>query len=159
MAQVEETRSRSGSSKTRATHRSLRVDLTPMVDLGFLLITFFILTTGMKEPKVADLFLPKDIGETPVWKSGVLNIVLLGQDSISYYHGDNKSEMFYTTYAGIRKVIQNKQKLVASILKTREKMILLINPTDNSRYQNLIDILDEVQINGVQHYYISNSRP
>ena len=156
MAQITETRRRGRPATTKG-RRSFGVDLTPMVDLGFLLMTFFILTTALREPKVANLELPIDKGDTQELKnSAVITLMLLGNDSINYYHGKNDQEIYHTTFAGIRKVIQEKQKFVAQKLGDRRHTILIVKPTDKSRYQNLIDILDEIAINGVTRYYILN---
>ena len=64
-------------SKKYSARNSLGVDLTPMVDLGFLLITFFILSTALSEPLVAQLVMPKDSDvKTPVKENAVLTLSL-----------------------------------------------------------------------------------
>ena len=68
--------------------KNIRVDLTPMVDLGFLLITFFILTTSLDEKKEMKLLLPKDSKDsTLLEKSTTLIFLLKANDSIGYYGG------------------------------------------------------------------------
>ena len=86
MAQIEE--NNRSKSKKYSKRKSVRVDLTPMVDLGFLLITFFILTTTLSDPTIANLFLPKDsIIKTPVKANAALTLLLTRNDSIKYFEG------------------------------------------------------------------------
>jgi biopolymer transport protein ExbD len=68
---------------------SVKIDMTPMVDLGFLLITFFIFTTSMAEPKITKLLMPKDGRETNVPQSKALT-VLLDKNKVYVYAGQWK---------------------------------------------------------------------
>jgi biopolymer transport protein ExbD len=87
MAQLELQPISAGKTRRRL-HASLRIDMTPMVDLGFLLITFFIFTTTMSEPKVMNLAMPKEQGDsTEVKQSRSLTLILAGDDKIYAYEG------------------------------------------------------------------------
>src|SRR5262245_18034621 len=100
---------------------STRVDLTPMVDLGFLLITFFMDTTTMSKPKTMQINMPyKDdvvkVEDQTKIKNSVALTVLLGKSHRIYYYegiGDNPEkppELFVTYFRqkdGIRDVIIN----------------------------------------------------
>jgi biopolymer transport protein ExbD len=112
-----------GPGVKKAKKLSTRVDMTPMVDLGFLLITFFIFTTTMTTPTTLDLNMPKDIkdekDQTEAKESGVLTIMLGKGDQVYYYEGklvvDAAGNNFkQTTFKGIRDVIINKKKDVIS---------------------------------------------
>ncbi len=146
----------------RCKKMSTKVDLTPMVDLGFLLITFFVFTTSMAAPKTMRLFLPA--GEEPttdLGESTALTIIPVGGDSVFYYHGKLNETIpgkafGVTTYAfngGIGDIIRLKQKaLNASSRYKRDDMVLIIKPASTASYQNITNALDEVLINGLKHY-------
>lgn len=108
-----------GPGVKKAKKLSTRVDMTPMVDLGFLLITFFVFTATLNEPTALDLNVPKDVEDktkqTEVKESAVLSIILGKKDQVYYYEGKleaDASNFKTTTYKGIRDVIINKKKEV-----------------------------------------------
>ncbi|MEO6612417.1 MAG: biopolymer transporter ExbD [Chitinophagaceae bacterium] len=112
-----------GPGVKKAKKLSTRVDMTPMVDLGFLLITFFVFTATMTTPTTMDLNMPKDItdpkDQTEVKESGVLTIMLGKGNQVYYYEGkltvDATGNNFkQTTYKGIRQIIIDKKKDVIS---------------------------------------------
>lgn len=110
-----------GPGVKKAKKLSTRVDMTPMVDLGFLLITFFIFTATLSSPVAMDLNMPKDTEkveeESKIKQSGALTILLGRGDQVYYYEGElteeNASSIFkQTTFKGIRDVIIKKKQQV-----------------------------------------------
>ena len=65
-----------------------KTDMTPMVDLGFLLITFFVITTEMNKPGKLDLLMPKEGKEMHIMNSTALTVLLTGTTKVYYYHGN-----------------------------------------------------------------------
>lgn len=120
-----------GPGVKKAKKLSTRVDMTPMVDLGFLLITFFVFTATMSTPTTLDLNMPKDVDDpnkkTEVKQSGVLTIMLGKGDQVYYYEGqlevtEGKNNFKQTTFKGIRDIIINKKKEVKSIHKHNDEI-------------------------------------
>jgi hypothetical protein len=149
----------------RSKKLSTRVDLTPMVDLGFLLITFFVFTNTMATPKAVKLFMPKDGPETEIPVSTALTVFPMETGKIFYYHGSFEEAIQTSAYGfstfsyrdGIGQVIRDKKAAMERKKKDYSKQLfLIIKPTNGSNYSQLIDILDEVAINIVKHYAISD---
>jgi biopolymer transport protein ExbD len=162
--------------KVRSKKMSTRIDFTPMVDLGFLLITFFMLTTTLAKPNVMALVMPeKDIkleDVEPVKESKVLTLLLGANDKVFWYEGITDAKLDSTDYSaeGLRKVILNKMDKVKGQwgmedYKKKNKdgveedlkgsfVNVIIKPTKDSRYKNLVDALDEMAICKVRYYVI-----
>ena len=133
---------------------STRVDLTPMVDLGFLLITFFIFTTTMSQPTAMKLFLPKDADnpedQNKAKESGVITLLLGKDNNVFYYEGQlapDGSNFKSSTFKEIRTVLLEKKA------RTLEKdLVVVLKPSSESTYKNVVDILDEMTINVLKRY-------
>jgi hypothetical protein len=145
-----------GPGVKKAKKLSTRVDLTPMVDLGFLLITFFVFTTTMSQPTAMALNEPKDDTTTQikVKESGVMTILLGKENGVYYYYGqleaDKLSEQFKSSnFKEVRDLILKKKKATPI-----DDLMYIIKSTKESTFKNAIDILDEMAICAVPpgHY-------
>lgn len=161
MAELSATSAGRQKGNGRLVKKSTRVDLTPMVDLGFLLITFFVFTTALSKPKVMDIRVPVDSNDpSVVCNSCALTLILQDSNRISYYEGmpedDPAIRELSFSGSGLRELLQQKKETVKKIKGTSDDMVLIIKPASASSYKNFIDILDEVAISRVPHYFIDD---
>lgn len=144
--------------------------MTPLVDLGFLLIAFFVFTAEMSKPVVANLIMPKDGPPMDLGDSNALTVLLGGDNKIWYYHGSMKNaisnnQVFTTSYSlrgGIGKVIRAKQEWLDKANISDEKrngLMLLIKATSKASYENVMNALDEALINNVKRYALIKTEP
>ena len=154
-------RHRSGSRRSKKL--STRVDLTPMVDLGFLLITFFFVSTTWSKPHAAHVILPANGDSMSLGKTPALTVVAVDPKRVFYYNGDLASSLLEGTYGitdysfggGIGSVIQLKQRALDRTYKGgRKEMMLLIKSFPEANYKNLVSLLDQPAIHGIIHYAI-----
>ncbi len=112
--------------KKRAKKLSTRIDMTPLVDLGFLLLTFFMLTTTFSKPKIIELVPPvKDtIHITEVKDTLALTVILSGNNKVYYYKGElkmktdsNNINLTDLSDKGIRQIINDRNTYVREQLK------------------------------------------
>lgn len=123
--------------KKRAKKMSTRIDMTPMVDLAFLLLTFFVLTTTLRQPTAMNITVPvkKKIDDpnnkpTQVPEARTINIILGKNDKVFYYMGMIRDEqepvLIETTYAadGLRKILLEKNADVRAKVRVLEEKLL-----------------------------------
>jgi biopolymer transport protein ExbD len=143
--------------KVRAKKQSTKIDMTPMVDLAFLLLTFFILTSTFNKPKTMEVTMPDKVDkpedQTKVNENDILNLVLAENDKIYWWIGlTPPAEVTNYSKDGVRKVLLERIKL-------NPKLMVLIKPKDESRYNNMVDILDEMEITDMKRYAIVDFTP
>jgi biopolymer transport protein ExbD len=134
--------------------------MTPMVDLGFLLITFFMLTTTLAKPVTMQLNMPDktDTKETSPVKLSETLTVCPDENKVYYYQGiptEAGTVMQVTNYSetGIRKVIADLKAKVGS------NFTIVIKPTKKAKYRNMIDMLDECAITNNKRYALLEIDP
>ena len=145
-----------GGGKVRTKKKSTRVDLTAMVDLAFLLITFFILTTTLQKPKAMDLVMPDkdekdDKTRLAVAASKTMTILLGANDKLEWFIGTSAEPITPPTVEGygkngIRKTLFEQSKQVKA--NTGDDMMVIVMPSDKSNYNNLVSVMDELNITG-----------
>ncbi len=138
--------------KVRAKKQSTKVDMTPMVDLAFLLLTFFILTSTFNKAKTMEVTMPdkvtKEEEQTKINENDILNLVLAENDKIYYWTGlTPPAEVTDYSKNGVRKLLLER-------IAQNPKIMILIKPKDESRYNNMVDILDEMEITNMKRYAI-----
>jgi biopolymer transport protein ExbD len=143
--------------KRMATHP--RIDLTPMVDLAFLLITFFIFTATLSEPTAMTTLLPANSNDSSsVAQSGAVTLIAT-KDKLLFYQGDNPSqstELNYTDLLELRvKLITVKQQLIRNH-GNDNKLFVMIKPTNQAAFKHIIHLLDEMKICQVKSYTLAD---
>jgi biopolymer transport protein ExbD len=129
--------------KKRAKKASTHIDMTPMVDLAFLLLTFFMLTTTFSKPKTLEINMPAEPppDQKPVKVPNALTFLVSGDNKIFYYYGELKGDVKLekTNYSkdGIRKVLLDKNKWTVDELKKAETDI----KSQNLKDRNMADSL------------------
>lgn len=157
MAEIQDNSSGKGKKKGPK-KQSTKIDMTPMVDLAFLLLTFFMLTTTFAKPNVMQISMPvppeKQEERPPLKESNALTIFLGPDDKVFYYDGlfapdrpDDQNPTIVTTdfsASGIRKHLLEKNR--------NPKMFVMIKSMKTARYKNMVDILDEMNITNTGAY-------
>lgn len=160
MAEISQDGGGKKGGKKRSKKASTKIDMTPMVDLGFLLITFFMLTTTLAKPVVMQLNMP-DKTETeeksPVKMSETLTVIP-DAEKVYYYQGlptDAATQLQKTDYSnkGIRTVLFDLKK------KIGDNFTIVIKASKGAKYKNMVDLLDECTITGNKRYAILEIDP
>jgi biopolymer transport protein ExbD len=166
MAELDTSGGGKKGGKIRSKKASTRIDLTAMVDLAFLLITFFIMATTLAKPKAMDTFWPdktkKDV-QLPVPETRTMTILLGSNDKLEWYVGaPGKSAPTLDNYGktGIRKaLIENSKKIEATHAAPQNYMIVLVKSSDKATYKNFVTILDDINITGIKSYGVVDITP
>lgn len=152
MAELDSSGSSKHEKKVRTKKSLPKVDLTAMVDLAFLLITFFMLTTTLNKPTAMDIVKPDQENNTAqldVPESRTMTILLGKNNKLACYMGlPGKSTPEIQGFDQIREtILRNINKVQQT---TGKDMVLIIKPTSGAVYKNLVDIMDEVKITGIR---------
>ena len=164
MAEIQQKGGDSGKGgKKRAKKASTKVDMTPMVDLAFLLLTFFMLTTTFAKPNVLQLTMPANVKNkeenTKIKESEAMTIILAPDDKVFYYFGLNspkdpsvtvpKIEVTDFSANGIRKVLLQRKRQVP---KTVILIKTYVDKDKQAKYKDMVDILVEMNITDQSRY-------
>jgi biopolymer transport protein ExbD len=144
--------------KGRMLRHSLRVDMTPLVDLGFLLITFFVFTSTLSSSATTALVMPKEGPPTNAASSNTLSLLAGGNNKVYAYIGfwqqSKVKQTSYDVHEGVGAIIRAKKAQLLKAGADAEELFLIIKPSADASYENVVNLLDEVMVNNVKRYAI-----
>lgn len=166
MADVVVKESGGKGGKVRSKKGTSKPDMTPMVDLGFLLLTFFIFTTTFSKPNMMKLNMPEKTDdkkpETSESKLSNTITIVMGKENRIFWYQEALTDVTVeslkeTDYSanGIRAEINKKR---ATALDTA-MFTVVIKPSDEATFENAVDILDEMEITGNKRFAIVDLMP
>lgn len=156
--------SNTGNLHNKAAKRTrLNIDMTPMVDLGFLLITFFVFSAMLIKPTAMKLFMPSEKGSaTPAPESSTITLILGKEGRLLCYDGFAKNNNGYEVIdlnarsEQLRKRINTKIQTIKNLHGADALITVIIKPDAASNYKMLVATLDEMTINEVKKYAIAD---
>ncbi|KQT15277.1 biopolymer transporter ExbD [Chryseobacterium sp. Leaf404] len=150
--------------RRRPRQASIRVDMTPMVDLGFLLITFFMFTTNFSKVNQIEAKLPAKSTEKTTTEINEKNQVtfILGENDRIFYHQSSNGKLNAGSLNEIKFTDAAISKIISDAYRTapaKEKFTVIIEPTDKANYKNFVDVFDNVSASQKYRYGISDIKP
>ncbi|WP_312790716.1 biopolymer transporter ExbD [Sphingobacterium sp.] len=166
MAELNQKTQETGKKKIRSRKMAPKVDLTAMVDLAFLLITFFMLTTTLNKPAAMDIAMPDktkaDVDIPILIDENRTATLILGEGKFTWYHGDFKKPISSSKIPlDIEKelpiVIEQLKEKISKMPNTKD-MIVLIKPSKEARTKDLIQTIDKLKDQHITRYVISKTQ-
>jgi len=131
---------------------SVRMDMTPMVDLAFLLLTFFILTTSLRRLEGMELLAPMRRKGEPADRT--LTFLVGGRDTIYGYAGAFDPDATVPERYGLDQVRYSLRSV-----KDTAGLTVFIKPRHNTRYADVLGLVDACNLAGLRHYAVQDSAP
>ena len=124
----------------------IRIDMTPMVDVAFLLLTFFMLTTAFSKPQSMEINLPPSETKVEVAESNLLTLRVMEDNSIYWNMGIEAPQKI--ELRDLRKFLTNKNQ-------ENPKLITLVKVDRKSKYSTMVNVLDEINLADVRRFSLA----
>jgi biopolymer transport protein ExbD len=137
---------RKGKKRRKMRRVGIRIDMTPMVDVAFLLLTFFMLTTVFSAPQTMEITLPPKDVQVEVAEFNLLTLRIVEDGSIYWAIGIERPQK--VGFNDLRNLLLEKNA-------ANPKLITLVKVDRKAKYHNMVDILDELQLANVGRFSLA----
>jgi biopolymer transport protein ExbD len=136
-----------GKKKKKGRRLGIRIDMTPLVDVAFLLLTFFMFTTSMSRPQTMEINLPPDASvKVEIAESNLLTLRI-----------NDKGTMFWNT--GIESPKKLEQADLRKFLKEKStanpKLTVLVKVDRQGKFEMMVNTIDELNLAQIQRFSIA----
>lgn len=151
-----------GKKKFSFKKKVLNIDLTPMVDLGFILVSFFVFTSAITRQTAMQIVTPNDSERGTndrICQSCALTFITVQGDSIWYFEGmEAHANYQQCSLSEVRSIIMNKKRALQTQGDNKELQVI-IKCASNSEYSDMVNLIDECNISLVKRYYLDELSP
>jgi biopolymer transport protein ExbD len=124
----------------------VRIDMTPMVDVAFLLLVFFMVTTVFRAPQAMEVNLPPADQKVEVAESNLMILYVTADDSLFWGIGFAKPQG--TTMQELPELLSRKNR-------ENPALITLVKLDRKARYRMMVDLLDELNVANVTRFSVA----
>jgi len=139
-------RAKKGKKRKPTKRLGIRIDMTPMVDIAFLLLTFFMLTTVFRAPQTMELNMPPSEVTVEIAESNLMTLRILDDGTMFWNIGIEIPE---------RVEMKDLRKLLIERNKQNPKLVTLVKVDRKGKYYQMVDILDELQLANVGRFSLA----
>ena len=125
-------------------------DLTPMVDVAFLLLTFFMLTTVFSRPQAMEINLPESESNVQIAESKLLTLRVAADGAVYWNIARNTPE---------RTTMDSLNPILVRELRARPDLVTLVKVDREANYVSTVDILDELQLAEITRFALAPMTP
>jgi biopolymer transport protein ExbD len=137
---------KSRGRRKKARRVGVRIDMTPMVDVAFLLLTFFMLTTVFSAPQTMEITLPPSDSKVEVAESNLLTIRVAQDGSIFWNLGVQPPQKI--EFKSLRQLLLDQNA-------ANPKLINLLKVDRRAKYHLMVDVMDELQLANVGRFSLA----
>jgi biopolymer transport protein ExbD len=146
---VAESKSHAKGPKKKKKRAGVRIDMTPMVDVAMLLLTFFMLTTVFNKPQTMELNLPPDKEvQVEVAASKLLTVRIMPNLEIYWSMGNEPTALKKITFKELRPLLVDK-------LRNSKDLITLVQIDRDAKYNDMVDVVDELNLANITKFSIA----
>ncbi len=139
-------RAKKGKKRKGGKRVGIRMDMTPMVDIAFLLLTFFMLTTVFRAPQTMELNLPPSDVKVEIAESNLMTLRIVEDGTIFWNIGTEIPQPIAT---------KDLSKLLLDKNRENPKLVTLVKVDRKGKYVQMVDILDELQVANVNRFSLA----
>ena len=133
----------------------INIDMTPMVDIAFLLLIFFMVTTVFRAPQTMELNIPPDKDDkVEIAESNVLLVYMLDDDRMFWQIGRDMTPEILEL-ADIQEFIKEKEEENAEEHDGESKLVTLVMIQRTSPYEQMVNVMDELQLGAIDRFSIT----
>ncbi len=146
LAQEPRKHGKAAKKKKKVRRTGIRIDMTPLVDIAFLLLTFFMMTTTMARPQTMEINLPPADVEVEIAESNLLTLRVNEEGEIFWSIGIEAPEKL--EFENLRRFLRDRSS-------TNPKLVTLVKIDRLGKYEMMVNLMDELNLADIQRFSLA----